>query len=197
MSERYLANHDLINKMSASTELYLPSNKPQGKYKKEETGKSKNPANTPASYIRARRNTEKLTIVKGHANSVLLFRTKVIYSSFEYEPTTSSEDISKAVFGSDPNDVSMAEQFETCSISGIHLDAGNPKGVTMASKGVIDMEVQPKGLRASEVAAAVNAKAATDLRINVDDYDHIIYNFPSIVTLYGRRGWTGWAEKVS
>ena len=138
----------------------------------------------------------KLAVDQNGLKTVLVVCTKVTYNSEVYETTSNAADISKAIFGSDPGDISMKSQLEGCSYGKVQIDAANPPSQVMAATGVIGIEVvNPSGLSTTDVAQAVNAQVGN--LINFDDYDHIMYHFPPGLNLDGDPAWIAWGEQVS
>ena len=138
----------------------------------------------------------KLAVDQNGLKTVLVVCTKVTYNSEVYETTSNAADISKAIFGSDPGDISMKSQLEGCSYGKVQIDAANPPSQVMAATGVIGIEVvNPSGLSTTDVAQAANAQVGN--LINFDDYDHIMYHFPPGLNLDGDPAWIAWGEQVS
>jgi hypothetical protein len=140
--------------------------------------------------------TRNLAINQFGPRSVIVFRVSINFESVTYDPSTNAIATSDILFG---NGFSFKSQYDACSYGKIGFEPAVNQGA--ASAGVISITVNPTSMLYNDVSDAVDLKAEESilnngLGLNLDDYDHIMYDMPQGVIYQGGTNWVAFALTV-
>jgi len=152
------------------------------------------PPSSPSS-ARAR----DLAVNQVGTRSVLVFRVTINNNAISYDPIASAGDVSSAVFGTGIGDVTLASQYEACSYGKLTFEEGTIPG--SSAPGVIDISVATGSMDYLNVYEAVvltaeSPTSATGLGLDLNDYSHIMYQFPTGVIFGSVTNWVAFASTV-
>ena len=141
--------------------------------------------------------TRNLAINQFGSRSVIVFRVSINFESATYNPLKDAIATSDIMFGSG---FSFKSQYEACSYGKLEFEPATNPGEADA-QGVISITVNPTSMLYEDVRDAVDLKAEESilnngLGLNLDDYDHIMYDMPQGVIYKGGTNWVAFAFTV-